>query len=62
MSKTRKITHICKFCGRSAELVVLTDDDGYNIIKCSSCSQVVEEGFGDADELLDDYVEYENYE
>ena len=62
MSKKKKITHICKFCGESADLIVLTDDDGYSIIKCNSCNQVVTEGFGDPDELLDDYVEYENYE
>lgn len=57
-----KLIHICKFCGRSAELVVLTDDDGYNIIKCSICNQVVTEGFGDPEDLLNDYVEYEKYE
>ena len=62
MSKKRKITHICEFCGIVAELKVLSDDEGYNIIKCGNCKEVVTEGFGDPDELLDDYVEYEKYE
>ena len=57
-----KLHHICKFCGASAEMEVMTDSDCYNIIKCRNCGQVVTEGFGDPEELLDDMVEYDNYE
>ena len=62
MTRKRKITHICKYCGEAVEMKVITDSDNYNIIKCSNCKQIITEGFGDPEELLDDYVEYERYD
>ena len=61
MSKN-ELLHICKYCGESSKMIVMTDSYCYHIIKCDNCGQVVTEGFGDPEELLDDIVEYDNYE
>lgn len=60
MGRKKKISHICKFCGAFAEMRVDTDDDGYTVIKCNKCKSVVVEGYGDAEELLEENANYDN--